>query len=226
MNLGGVRWVTFDCYGTLIDWETGILSVVRPLAPGVDDSAILAAYSRLERAVQSGPYLTYRDVLSRVMAGLAETFGIPTGGPQLDALADSLGSWPAFAETPAALAALQRRFKLAVISNIDDDLFRGSAPRLGVTLDAFISAQQCRSYKPSLRNFRVAMERTAAVPGEILHVAESLYHDIAPARELGIRTAWVNRRPGGAGASGTAPTRPDLEVRSLTELVARLVGTA
>lgn len=222
MDLTGVRWLTFDCYGTLIDWERGILAAARPLLPGAADGDILARYAALEAELERGAYTPYREVLRQVMAGLGRAFGVSISAQQAESLPESLKDWPAFDETPAALAALQRRFKLAVISNVDDDLFAGTAPKLGVRLDGLITAQQCRSYKPSLNNFRVAMERLKAGPDQVLHIAESRYHDIAPARNLGIRSVWVNRAKGRPSASGGAEATPDLEVATLAELVRRL----
>jgi 2-haloacid dehalogenase len=222
VDLSGVRWLTFDCYGTLIDWERGILAVVRPLLPGAADADILARYAALEAEQERGKYRPYREVLQRVMVGLGHASGVSISPHQAEALPKSVKDWPAFDETPAALAVFQRRFKLAVISNVDDDLFAGTAPKLGVRLDGLITAQQCHSYKPSLNNFRVAMERLGAGPDQVLHIAESRYHDIAPARTLGIRSVWVNRARGRPSASGEAEAAPDMEVATLTELVERL----
>jgi 2-haloacid dehalogenase len=224
-----VRWLTFDCYGTLIDWETGILQAVRPVLASrgahPSDTDVIAAYARLEREIQSGPYLPYRRVLQQVMTGLAHSFGTELTSEESDALPESLQDWPAFSDTAASLQALQSRFRIAVISNIDDDLFAFTAPKLGITLDALITAQQCRSYKPSLNNFHVAMDRLGAQPAEVLHCAESLYHDIAPANRLGIRSVWVNRHrdQGGASASGSAEAAPALEVGSMAELAGALL---
>jgi 2-haloacid dehalogenase len=226
VDFTGVRWLSFDCYGTLIDWERGILGALRRVlarhAAAVDDGTLLAAYARAERDLEAGPYQPYRRVLDAVMERLATEFRFPLSSlSERRALSESLGQWDAFPETAAALAALQKRFRLAVISNVDNDLFAGTAPKLGVRPDAFVSAQQCRTYKPSLNNFRVAMERMGAGPGDLMHVAESLYHDIAPARELGIRCVWVNRRgSAGPGASGSASATPDLEVPDLATLAA------
>lgn len=222
MDLSGVRWLTFDCYGTLVDWERGILAAVRPLLPGATGADILARYAALEAEQERGAYKPYREVLRQVMIGLGAAYRVSISPRQAGSLPESLKNWPAFDETPAVLAALQRRFKLAVISNVDDDLFSGTAPKLGVRLDGLITAQQCRSYKPSLNNFRVAMERLRAGPDQILHIAESRYHDITPARSLGIRSVWVNRAKGRPTASGESDATADLEVTALAELVRRL----
>jgi 2-haloacid dehalogenase len=164
-------------------------------------------------------------VLHTVIMGLGRAFGAPLSEAEAEALPDSVKDWPAFSDTPASLAALQKRFRLAVLSNVDDDLFAASAPKLGVTLDALVTAQQCRSYKPLPHNFRVLLERTGAAPGELIHVAQSLYHDHAPAKALGLRTVWINRRAGrrGAGTTPPASAAPNLELPDLASLAA-MVG--
>lgn len=225
-----IEAVTFDCYGTLIDWETGILRAFeRMLGPAIvlaQHDALLRAYARYEREIESGPYRRYRDVLGEVARRVAREFGVPMrpGGEAM--LAESIRDWPAFDETPGALRALKARACLVVLSNIDDDLFEGSRSRLGVELDALITAEQVRSYKPGPAHFHEAMRRLRLTPERILHIAESRYHDVAPARSLDIATVWVNRHAsdgGGGSASGESSAVPDLEVRSLAELVARLL---
>jgi 2-haloacid dehalogenase len=225
IDFSRVRWLSFDCYGTLIDWESGILAAVRPVlarhgaAPG--DDQILAEYARLEAAEESDRYRPYRVVLRRVMAGLGAAFGAGLAEAECEALPRSLRDWPAFGDTVPSLVSLQRRFRLAVLSNIDDELFAMTAPRLGVKLDALVTAQECRSYKPAAGNFRALLERTRAQTGGLVHVAQSLYHDVAPARALGLKTVWVNRR-GGHRATLPAEVQPDLEVPDLATLAAML----
>ena len=135
-----------------------------------------------------------------------------------------MGDWPAFPDSAPALLALHNRYKLAIISNIDDDLFAMSAPRLGVQFDWIITAQQAQSYKPALHNFQMAMARIGVPPRHILHVAQSLYHDIAPARSLGLSTVWVNRRQAqpGWGATPPAQAQPDAEVPDLRTLAEQM----
>jgi 2-haloacid dehalogenase len=216
--------LTFDCYGTLIDWEAGILAAVQPVlrAHGRElaDEHILETYARLESAAEAGPYRPYRQILADVMRGLSEHFGFMASPAEAATLAASVGEWPPFADSPEALAALQRRFKLAIVSNIDDDLFAASQRRLGVSFDWIITAQQARSYKPSLNNFRVALERIGLPPDQLLHVAQSLFHDHVPARQLGLDSVWVNRRSDkhGSGATPPAAVQPDLEVPDLRSL--------
>lgn len=231
MDFAGVRWLSFDCYGTLIDWETGILAAVSPILArrgvAATDRTVLERYGELEAAAERGEYRTYRDVLRLVMSGFGEAFGITLDLKEREVLAESLGRWPAFADTASALGALKKRFKLAILSNVDDDLFALSAPKLGVRPHALITAQQCRSYKPSPNNFRVLLERTSARPGELVHVAQSLYHDHVPAKAMGLRSVWINRRAGKSGGGATLPAAaaPDLELPDLASL-ARVAGVA
>ena len=219
--------LTFDCYGTLIDWETGILEGLRPVlaAHGVerDDEALLEAYAGHEAELEAGPYLTYREVLAASLRGLGEDFGFTPSDDELHAFSRSVSDWPAFADSAAALQQLKRRFRLGVITNCDDDLFADSNQRLGVEFDWIVTAQQARSYKPSLRGFELAFERIDVPRERILHVAQSVFHDHVPAKQLGMTTVWINRRAGreGHGASPAAAAEPDLTVpdmRTFAEL--------
>jgi 2-haloacid dehalogenase len=218
--------LTFDCYGTLIDWESGILSALRPVLRAhsveVADESLLELYARLESAAESGVYQPYREVLDEVMRGLARELGFEPRPSEVTALAASVGEWPPFPDTPAALQALKRRFKLGIISNIDDDLFAASNRHLGVTFDWVITAQQARGYKPSTRNFEVAFDRIGVPKEQLVHVAQSLFHDHVPAKSLGLDTVWVNRRAGrpGPGATPPATAQPDLDVPDLQTLAA------
>ncbi len=228
--------LSFDCYGTLIHWEAGILGILRPLlavhGQQPSDAEILELYAELEPAAQSGEYLRYREVLRTVVQAFGRRLGFTVSPAEADSLPDSLQNWKPFPDTVEALGRLKRRYKLAVISNIDDDLFAHSAQHLQIQFDHIITAQQCQSYKPALNNFRKAMARMDLPPDRILHVAESLFHDVAPARSLGLATVWVNRRQARAGAAATrfADVRPDLEVpdlKALADLVDRsLLGPA
>ena len=166
----------------------------------------------------------YRHILARVVRGMAREHGFEVEVREQDALAESIGSWPPFADTVGALPRLQRHFRLGVISNIDDDLFAATRERLGVAFDWVLTAEEAASYKPMRRNFELAIRKAEADPSRWLHVAQSLYHDIVPARELEMTTIWVNRRRGRQGFGATPPVvaMPDLEVADLDELV-RLV---
>jgi 2-haloacid dehalogenase len=220
--------LTFDCYGTLIDWETGLWEALQPILAQhritlARDEA-LALYGALESEAERGPYHAYRTVLRMVLEGLGVRLGFVPTESELQRFAASVGAWPAFPDSAPALLALHSRYKLAIISNIDDDLFAMSAPRLGVQFDWLITAQQARSYKPALHNFQMAMTRIGVPPRHILHVAQSLYHDIAPARSLGLSTVWVNRRQAlpGWGATPPAQAQPDVEVPDLRTLAEQM----
>lgn len=220
--------LTFDCYGTLIDWERGILAALRPVLEqhglAVSDDRILELYGELEAAAEAGPYQPYRAVLATVMAGFGKRLGFTPTTVEQEALASSVGQWPPFADTVEALQALARRFQLVILSNIDDDLFALSARRLQTDFAAVITAQQVGSYKPNQANFRFALQRLGVPATQVLHVAQSLFHDIVPAKELGLTTVWVNRRHdrSGFGATPPAAARPDLEVPNLRTLAQRV----
>ncbi len=225
LDLDRFEALTFDCYGTLIDWETGILAALRPVleAHGVraKEDELLEAFGRHETAIESGEYLPYREVLAGVLGRLGDELGFSPTDAEATAFADSVGEWPPFEDSPPALRALGQRFGLAVITNCDDDLFARSARRLGVDFDWVVTAEQARAYKPSHRNFELALE-TIGLPRErILHVAQSLFHDHAPAKDLGFATVWVDRREGraGSGATPTAAAEPDLRVPDVASLV-------
>ena len=213
--------LTFDCYGTLIDWEAGILAglrrVLEPLGIDAGDDDLLERYARAEADIEAGDYLRYREVLARSADLVCRELGVEAGPAELAAFGGSVGAWPAFPDSAEALARLQTRFRLAVITNCDDDLFAASSARLGVTFDHVITAQQVGAYKPSLRGFEVAFERIGVPRERILHVAQSLFHDHVPAKQLGMTTAWIDRRHGrpGSGATPPADARPDLAVPSM-----------
>ena len=222
--------LTFDCYGTLIDWETGIFSALRPLLAAhgktVSDFELLNLYSELESEAERGEFRAYREVLKSVVHGFGKRLGFQPTESQVRSLPDSLASWPPFPDTVAALRKLKSRYRLAVISNVDDDLFAPSARHLEVDFDAVVTAQQAGAYKPSLKIFQLAKERLGVAPAQWLHVGQSIYHDVIPAKSLGISTVWVKRpspRPG-AGAAKAASGQPDLEVPDLKTLAQLATG--
>ena len=229
MDFSAFEVLTFDTYGTLIDWEAGILAALRPVlaahgAGGAEgDEALLERYARHEAELEAGPYLPYREVLARALVAVCADLGVAPTGAQVAAFSDSVGDWPAFPDSAQALAALHERFRLAVITNCDEHLFARSERRLGLRFDWVVTAERARSYKPSTTNFEVAFA-TIGVPRErILHVAQSLYHDHVPAKALGLSTVWVDRRAGreGFGATLPASAAPDLtvpDVRTLADL--------
>lgn len=228
LNFNDFEVLTFDCYGTLIDWETGIWNALRPvLAAHRIDMAIdgaLELYGELESNAERGEYRTYKTVLEMVLEGFGSKFGFVPTQDELQQFSESVKDWPAFSDSPRALQALKKKYKLAILSNIDDDLFALSNRRLQVQFDWIITAQQAKSYKPSLNNFRIALERIDLPANKILHVAQSLFHDHAPAKQLGFSTVWINRRHDkpGFGATPPAYAQPDLEVPDLQSLVQKI----
>jgi 2-haloacid dehalogenase len=202
--------LTFDCYGTLIDWEAGLSAAFRPVfmsrAIPVDADAVLERFAVHEATAEAGPYRRYRDVLAIALRGVSSDYGIEPTADEIEAFSGSVGEWPAFADTMAALARLRARFRLGVITNCDDDLFAASLPRLGVDFEWVITAQQAGSYKPDERNFELAFARIGLPRERILHVAQSLFHDHAPAQHLGMTSVWIDRRGDRAGSGATPPS--------------------
>ena len=218
------EWVSFDCYGTLVDWETGISAaageVLASRGIGMSRGEILELFAEVEPRVQGSEcFVKYREVLRRVMVLMGSELGVEFSESELGCLADTLPDWPVFPDTVGALKALKSRYRLAVISNVDDDLFVRTAEGLGVEFDVVVTAEQVGSYKPDLRNFTVALGRMGVEKERWLHVAESLYHDIGPTNRLGIASVWVNRADRGGG---TRPTEavPDVVVPDLAALAA------
>ena len=237
MDFSRFTTISFNCYGTLIDWESGILpalqAVLRSHGLSLPSAAILELYGEFEAKGESGPYQSYRDVLQSVVRAFADRFHFQASSAEIRSLHESLHAWPVFPDTVPALRQLQKRYKLVVISNIDDDLFAETRKHLGVEFDGVITAEQARSYKPSLNNFQMALRTLALSADRLLHVGQSVYHDVVPARSLGISTVWVDRksaRPGigavRASAALAAERRPDLEVPDLASLAATVMARA
>jgi len=218
IDFGTFDALTFDCYGTLIDWEAGILAALRPLVGGAaGDETVLEAFARHEAQLEAGPYLPYREVLAGCLRGVGEALGFEPSEAEQAAFGASVADWPPFPDSPSALARLKERFKLGVITNCDDDLFAASNRRLGVEFDWVITAQQARGYKPRRENFEFALERIDVPRDRILHVAQSLFHDHVPAKALGMTSVWIDRRQGRAGGGATPPASamPDLTMPDL-----------
>jgi 2-haloacid dehalogenase len=221
--------LTFDCYGTLIDWEAGILAALRaPMAAhGIedDDETLLATFARYEAEVEAGPYRPYRDVLGEVLGSMTADAGDPTDAAEEAAFGGSVSEWPPFPDSAAALQLLHERYRLGVITNCDDDLFAASQAKLGVEFDWVVTAQQAKRYKPNPRGFELMFERVGIPPARILHVAQSLYHDHVPAKRLGLSTVWVDRRGDqpGFGATPPADATPDLTVPDMATLASLAV---
>lgn len=224
MDFSSFRIITFDCYGTLVDWETGILGAIRPIlavhGAHIDDAEILRLYGEIEAEAEAREYRAYKEILRAVVRALGSRLGFEASEREQQSFPDSLSSWQPFPDTVPALTRLKQKLKLGIISNIDDDLFAATAPKLKVDFDYVITAAQARAYKPSLEIFGLAQSRIGLPPEQWLHAAQSVYHDIIPAKTLGVSTVWVNRaspRPN-AGAARQAVGKPDLEVSTLGEL--------
>jgi 2-haloacid dehalogenase len=205
------RWATFDVYGTLIDWNGGIAATFRRLWPDRDAAELLHRYHAVEPEVErEHPSATYREVMARCLRAVADGEGLPLAAGDEDALGEALPGWPAFPEVPGALAELRSRgWKLAPLSNTDPEFLAASLAHLGVPVDERVVASEIGSYKPAHGHWTTFFERTGAERARHVHVAASLFHDIAPATELGLRSVWINRL---GEAPGPQPTRelPDL----------------
>ena len=219
MNLTPIRALTFDCYGTLIDWETGLSTILNAWAQSVDlphrDDDLLEIYGRHEAAVeQTNPRLLYSDVVRETLHRIGNELGAPVTPGWADRLALSIGDWPAFPDSAEALLQLKTKFQLCILSNVDHASFAGSARQLIVAFDLVVTAQDVGAYKPSLINFS-ALLHLLAQRGidrhQILHVAQSLFHDHAPARQLGLKTVWIDRRSGKSGFGSTPPPAADVQ---------------
>ncbi len=226
-DFNDIEWVSFDCYGTLVDWETGISSAVSNSLEsyGIQKTnpEILELFADVEPVIQSsGEFKEYRIVLREVMRMISDRVGIQVEEDHMDCLSASLPRWPVFPDAGPALHVLKQRYKLAIISNVDDDLFAGSARELGVEFDAIVTSQQAKAYKPNSRSFELAETVMGVDKERWLHVGESLYHDIEPANRLGIRSVWVNRADRGGGTRQTN-AKPDLTVPDLAALAGILV---
>jgi 2-haloacid dehalogenase len=224
IDFSSVHVITFDCYGTLIDWENGILSALRPIlsthGAKLADAEILGLYGELEAGAESGEFCPYREVLREVVRGFGERLGFQASVAEQNSLPESLANWRPFADTVAALRQLHTKFRLGIISNVDDDLFAATAPQLETKFDFVTTAGQARAYKPSHRIFQLAKEKIGMPVTQWLHAGQSVYHDVVPAKSLGLSTVWVNRasaRPG-AGAAKQASATPDAEVPTLQAL--------
>jgi 2-haloacid dehalogenase len=231
-NLADFSALSFDCYGTLIDWEAGIAAVLTPWAArhglGLGREELLAGYARHEAAAETAhPYDLYPAILARSFRDLGAELGAEVTGPDAEHLAQSVPSWPAFGDSAAALASLSERYKLIILSNVDRASFQGSSQLLGATFASVLTAQDIGSYKPSARNFGALLaeaQRIGIAPGRLLHVAQSLFHDHVPAKAAGLSTVWINRRHGQPGWGATPPPpagiTPDWEFPSMAAFAA------
>lgn len=216
--------LTFDCYGTLIDWESGIFSALKPVlaahGKSIPDAQLLELYGEFEAQAESGQYRSYREILRSVVRAFGQRLAFtPTVG-EVEALPDSVSSWRPWPDTVGALRQLKTRYRLAIISNIDDDLFSTTRHHLPVDFADVTTAQQARCYKPGLEIFGMALGKIGGPSSRILHVGQSLYHDVLPAKSLGLATAWLNRPSprAGVGAVKYAAGQADVEVSDLKGL--------
>ncbi len=188
------RWATFDCYGTLVDWHGGIRAAVRRLWPDANDERLLRRHQAIEPMVQEGRSLPYREVLARTLRAMAAVEGLPLADTDAHALGNALPTWPAFPEVPAALGTLRDHgWRLAVLSNTDPDLLAASLLHIGVPIEVCITAAEAGSYKPAHGHWRRFFEATGAERQAHVHVGASPFHDLAPAKELGLNAVWINR---------------------------------
>lgn len=230
MKLTDFKALTFDCYGTLIDWESGITAGLEPLLarlkPRLDRNRVLEAHARHESEQQAAtPAMPYRQLLAVVYKRLAEEWDAPASWDECLAYGASIGNWPAFPDTAPALRYLKQHFKLVILSNVDNQSFALSNRKLEVTFDGIVTAEDVGSYKPAIRNFEYMLGKLSARgigKGDILHVAESLFHDHGPANQLGLANCWIHRRhaEGGFGATMDPGAQPrfDFHFRSMGQL--------
>jgi 2-haloacid dehalogenase len=224
LDFSQFEFLTFDCYGTLIDWEEGLLRCLHQILAShgkdADHATMLRLYGDFEASAELGEYRCYREVLQSVVRRFGDELGFAPTDEEVRSLPDSLPNWRPWPDTVGALRALQTHFRLAIISNVDDDLFAATRPQLEVNFDQIITAQQAKAYKPSLKIFEIALTRIGVPAHRILHVGQSVYHDVIPAQSLGLSTVWVNRPSAraGVGAVKAIQGRPDLQVSSVAEL--------
>lgn len=235
MEISDFEAISFDCYGTLIDWETGLAAVLGPWARshglGMSDDELLAAYGTHEaREETAHPRALYPDIVARSFTALGQELGAEVTAQDAQRLGRSVPDWPPFADSAAALAELGQRFKLIILSNVDRESFAGSARRLGATFEAVLTAQDIGCYKPSRRNFDALLaqaRRMGVADGRLVHAAQSLFHDHVPAKRAGLRTVWINRRGGRPGWGATPEPRasvtPDWEFPSMAAFAAAAV---
>jgi 2-haloacid dehalogenase len=216
------RWATFDCYGTLIDWERGLRDAYGSLRPGADPNRLLRLHHLVEPRVQEHGELSYREVLARCLAAVSAIEGLGAVGGHHDALAESLPNWPPFPEVAGTLGELRDRgWRLAVLSNTDPDLLGASVAAIGVSFDALITAAESGSYKPAPGHWERFFADTGATRDRHVHVAASLFHDIEPAARMGLAAVWINR----LGESSELPRAGELpDLGGLPQVLDELAG--
>jgi 2-haloacid dehalogenase len=217
--------LSFDVYGTLIDFEHGILGALKPVLKThniyLSNEQILELYGEIEAGIQEEKFIQYREVLRQVVLEFGNRFDFSPSPSELNCLVNSLGKWIPFPHVVESLQILKKKFRLAIISNIDNALFALSEQHLDVDFDWIITSEQAKCYKPSLRIFKFAIEKIGVSPENMLHISNSMYHDIVPARALDLSTVWLNERPYMSGFGATPPVNgsPDFEAPDLQTLV-------
>jgi len=219
--MGIERWATFDCYGTLVDWDGGIRTTVAGLWPDADADLLLERYHAIEPVIQEGRGIPYRTVVAESLTKLAAEEGLDLPASRRSALADALPRWPVFPEAPAALMELRARdWRLAILSNTDPDLLDASIAAIGMPIDERVVASEIGSYKPAFGHWETFFERTGADRGGHVHVAASLFHDVRPCAALGLPCVWINR----LGETSDLPRAGELpDLRELPDTLDRLV---
>jgi 2-haloacid dehalogenase len=233
-RLADFKALSFDCYGTLIDWEAGILAsasgLIARAGGAIGAEKALEDFARRESALEAAePTLNYRKILAKTYLVLAQDWSVKVDPTEAKAFGDSVPDWPAFPDSTTALSYLKRHYKLIILSNIDRASFSASNRKLGVTFDLVCTAEDIGSYKPDARNFDFMLKRANETLGlgkaDILHTAQSLFHDHRPAKQIGFSTAWIDRRQGKAGSGATMPVgfeiKTDFRFPSLAALVDR-----
>lgn len=232
VDFRAIEALSFDCYGTLIDWESGLLPILERwaarnnVAPRGDE--LLVAFAESETQLESKhPSMPYPDILKHVTRSMSEQFRVQTDASAEQELAQSIGEWPAFPDTAEALRALKKRYQLVILSNVDRASFARSNQQLGVKFDLVVTAEDVKSYKPSAENFRALLagiSELGITKDRLLHVAQSLYHDHVPAKRFSLSTVWINRRAGKSGHGATVapavPVEPDAEYPSMQAFAA------
>ncbi len=213
--------MSFDCYGTLVDWKKGVLDILQPFFAQHDADTgreeLFKLFLQEDRKLTGGDYLSYGEILASITGGMASELGVPLRPSERYVLSDNFSQWVPFPDTVESLRILKQNFRLAIISNVDDALFRITNKMLDIEFDFIVTAEQLGSYKPSLENFHSALERFRIGKEQVLHVAQSIYHDIVPTNRLGWMNVWVNRYN---EAERTVPEEfPGLEVPDLSSLV-------
>ena len=221
MDFNQFKILSFDCYGTLIDWRSSVLKIIQPVlldySIDMSDEDAFNLFLEADRGILGKEYITYREVLPRVMEHIGKSLNLNLLDKDKSCLVDRFGDWDPFPDSHEALLTLQEKYKLAIISNVDDEMFSLTMRCIGIRFEYIITAKQVQSYKPSHKNFMHALERFNVPKDQVLHIAQSIYHDIIPTNELGWKNVWVNRYN---EPERTDPAEfPDLEVPDLASLV-------